>query len=692
MKSHVALPLIAGASLALAAKIGAPPPTQVQPVTETIHGAAITDPYRWLENQDSPATRAWIDAQEKYARSYLDALPGRDKIRAGLTALMKIDSMSAPTRRGELYFFSRRMASEDRTSLCMRQGYNGKDEVLVDPNVVSTDQTTSVQFEAVSQDGSTVAYGIRRGGEDETEIRLLEVGTRRLLPDGLPRARYFSFAFKPDKSGYYYARFTAGVGTRVYYHAMGTHAAADREIFGNGYGPMRGIGAGVSEDGRWLLITVEDGVPSKRTEIYAQDLKANGPLQTILKEDGEFIPHFAGGYLVLNTNWKAPNRRVLRIDMAHPEAQRWKVVVPEAGEAIDGVSAVGGRIFAGYLDNVSTRVKQFDIEGKYLGDVKLPGIGSSGPPAGRWQDGEAALTFTSFVEPMTSYRYQVATGARDLWFRPKVPVRAEDFEVKQVWYASKDGTKVPMFLVYRKGLKPDASTPVLMTAYGGFNISETPRFSSMAALWAQAGGVFAMPNLRGGGEFGEKWHEAGMFEKKQNVFDDFIAAGEWLVQNHYTSPAHLAIIGGSNGGLLMGAMMTQRPDLFGAIVCAAPLLDMLRFHKLLVGAWWTAEYGSPDDPKQFPYIYKYSPYQNVKKGANYPPILFATGDADTRVSPAHARKMTALMQADNGSANPILLRYDTKGGHSGIGSVDKVIDENVDEIGFMADCVGLKFR
>lgn len=692
MKTRVAWPLLAGASLLFAAKIDAPPPTPVHPVTETIHGVTITDPYRWLEDQNSPATRAWIDAQEKYARAYLDALPERGKIRAGLTALMKIEAMGDPIERGGRYFFTRRMAAEDRASLCMRQGPGGSDEVLVDPHTVSADQTISVRYEAISPDGATIAYGIRRGGEDETEVRLLDVATRRVLPNGLPRGRYFSIDFKPDRTGYYYSRFLAGKGPRVFYHAMGTQTASDREIFGSGYGPMRAIEVMISQDGRWLLITVGDGVPSKSTELYLQDLKAGGPLQPILKEEGEFNPHFAGSYLVLDTNWKAPDRRVLRIELAHPQPDRWKEIVPEAAQAIEGVSTAGGRIFASYLDNASARTKQFDIDGKYLGDVKLPGIGSSRPPQGQWADGEATLAFTSFVNPATSYRYQVATGDRELWFRPKTPVRGDDFEVKQVWYASKDGTKVPMFLVYKSGLKPDAGTPVLMTGYGGFNISETPRFSPMAALWAEAGGVFALPNLRGGGEFGEKWHEAGMFDKKQNVFDDFIAAGEWLIRNHYTSPRRLAIIGGSNGGLLMGAMMTERPDLFGGIVCAAPLLDMLRFHKLLVGAWWTAEYGSPDDPKQFPYIYKYSPYQHVRKGVKYPPILFTTGDADTRVAPAHARKMTALMQADNASGNPILLRYDTKGGHSGIGSVDKTIDQLVDQIAFLADSVGLAFK
>ena len=688
MKSLSVLILFALGML-FAAKIAAPPPTKVQPVTETMHGVSITDPYRWLESQESPETRTWIEAQDRYARAYLDALPGREQIRARLTALMKVDTLSAPIKRGGRYFFTRRLATEDRTSLCMRQGPAGKDEVLVDPKSVSPDATTSVQFAGFSRDGTLVLYGIRHGGEDEAEVRMIDAATRRVLPDAFPRARYMGFSVMPGNTGMYYSKFITGQGARVYYHTMGAEVAGDKEIFGSGYGAGHFIFVRSSEDGKWMLVEVTEGVPAKRTELYLQNLEKGGALQPLLKEAAEFSPVFAGDSLLLNTNWKAQNRRLLRVDLKNPAPEHWKEIVPEGQQAIESTSTVGGRIFVAYLENVSTRIKQFDIDGKYLGDVKLPGIGSSGAPGGEWDDNEAVLTFTSFVEPVTSYRYDVPSGKLQLWFRPNVPVQADNFAVKQVWYASKDGTKVPMFLVHRKGLKPDGNAPVLMTAYGGFNVSETPRFSPGAALWAQAGGIFVSANLRGGGEFGEKWHRAGMFENKQNVFDDFIAGAEWLIQNHYTTTAKLAIEGGSNGGLLMGAMMTQRPDLFGAIVCGAPLLDMLRYHKLLVGSWWISEYGSPDEPKDFAYIRKYSPYQNVKKGVSYPPILFVSGDSDTRVSPAHARKMAALMQASNGGPSPILLRYDTKGGHSGIGSVNKTIEQQVDQISFLAERVGL---
>jgi len=688
--SYTALAL--GATVLFAAKLMPPPTTKTEPVTDDLHGVKITDPYRWLENQNSPETRQWLEGEEKYARAYLDALPGRAELKKEFDALLKIDSLSAPVARNGKYFFSRRLTGEDRASLCVRQGFSGKDEVLVDPKAVTADSSSSIFYQGISRDGNLIAYGVRKGGEDETEVHFLNVSTRQPLADVIPRGRFSGFSITPDKSGIYYSVIPAK-GSRVYYHAMGTPASSDKEMFGSGYGPSQLISSGLSEDGRWLLIIVADGVPAKKNEIYLKDVEHNGPIQTVVKDvEAEFDPDFAGDSLILTTNWNAPNRKIFRTDLKTPTRDHWKEIVPEGKLAIDVVSPAGGRIFISYLDNVVTRVKQFDLNGKDLGDVKLPGIGSGSPPSGRWTDDELFFSFTSFVVPPSTYRYFASTRKEDLWFQPKVPIHTGDMEVKQVWYPSKDGTKIPMFIVSRKGLVLDGKNPVLMTAYGGFNVSLTPQFSSIAAWWTEHGGVFVQPNLRGGGEFGESWHRAGMFEKKQNVFDDFIAAAEWLIQNKYTNPSKLAIQGGSNGGLLMGAMMTQRPDLFGAIICGAPLLDMLRFQKMSVGSWWTAEYGSADDAKQFPYLLKYSPYQNVHKGTKYPPIMFVTGDSDTRVDPAHARKMAALMQADNGSTNPILLRYDTKGGHSGIGSVDKVIDQQVDQMSFIANLLGVKIQ
>ena len=668
-----------------------PPPTKRVPVTETLHGVTITDPYRWLENQDSPETRAWLAEQDKFARHFLDAIPGREQIRKALDGLEKIDSLGAPTMRNGRYFFSRRLASEDRRSLLMRRGYKDNDEILVDPGAMGFDPTTSVSYADITPDGSLVAFGIRRGGEDENEIRLMDVATRKLLPDVLPRGRYFGFAIQPDKSGFYYSRFQVGHGSRVFHHTMGTESAADREIFGQGYSDTQNVGIGLSDNGRWLLIGVGEGVPAARTELYVQDLKSGGPIRNIVKADADFNTRFAGDALLLETNWNAPNRKIFRVDLNNPAREHWKEIVPETSQAITGTAAVGGRVFVSYLENVLPRIKQFTIDGKYLGDLKLPGVGTAFVPSGRWEDDQAFFSFTSFVEPGSTWRLMVSSGKQDLWFRPKVPVHAENIETRQVWYTSKDGTKVPMFVVHRKGIALDGQRPVLLTGYGGFNVPSLPGFNPIAAWWVEQGGVFAEANLRGGGEFGEAWHKAGMFEKKQNVFDDFITAAEWLIRNKYTSTARLGIMGGSNGGLLMGAMMTQRPDLFGAIVCAAPLLDMLRFQKLSVGAWWFSEYGSADDAKQFEYLRKYSPYQNARR-TKYPPILFSTGDADTRVDPSHARKMTALVQASNTADTPVILRYDTKGGHSGIGSVNKTVEEQVDWMSFLCDRLGVGIR
>jgi prolyl oligopeptidase len=667
-----------------------PPPTRAEPVTEVLHGVPITDPYRWLENQEAPATREWLAAQDRFTGAYLESLPGRDALRKKLDALIRIESVGTPTVRNGRYFFSRRLASEDRRSLCLREGFTGKDEVLIAPADVSADPSASVSYLGFTADGSVAAYGMRMGGEDEHDIRFLDVATRKPLADHLPKARYFGLSLTPDRKGAYYGIVGGAHGSRAWYHAMGTPAADDVEIFGKGYGALDFVVPETSPDGRWLIIGVYQGSPPKSTEIFLQDLKAKGPFVPVLKEAGEVGTEFAGDSLLLISNVKAPNRKILRVKLTDTARERWKEIVPEGKLAIDAVSAAGHRIFVSYLEDVHTRIREFDIDGKPLGDLKLPGLGTVSVPRGRWEDDEAFFSFSSFVDPGTTYRVAIAGGKRDVWFKPRIPIDTGNMETKQVWYNSKDGTRVPMFLVHKRGMPLDGQRPTWLTAYGGFNLALTPGFSAAAAWWVERGGVFAQPNLRGGGEFGENWHSAGMFANKQNVFDDFIGAAEWLIKNKYTAPERLAIQGGSNGGLLMGAMMTQRPELFGAIVCGAPLLDMLRFHKLSIGSIWTSEYGSAEDAKQLEYLRKYSPYHNVKPGTKFPAILFVTGDADTRVDPAHARKMTALVQTANASANPVMLRYDTKGGHSGIGNISKNIEELVDEIGFLAARVGLK--
>jgi prolyl oligopeptidase len=653
-------------------------------VTETLHGVAITDPYRWLEDQNSPETRAWLDAQIGYTQAFLSRIQVREKIKQRLAQLTRIDSYGIPIERHGRYFFGRRLANENRASICMRTGVEGQDEVLVNPSDVDKDESTSVFIAGVTQDGRLLTYGVRRGGEDESELRILDLATRRLLPDGLPRARYFGMAIKEDKSGFFYSRFTTEQGSHVFYHAMGKPLSEDREIFGKGYGTDALISVELSEDGRWLLISVEIGVPPKKVEVWTQDIAAGGPIKPVVTDvDAEFRPFIRGDRLYLWTNWNAPNWRILTADLRDPARDKWKEIVPESQWPIDGASGAAGRLFVTYLEDVKSRVKQYDPAGKYLGDLTLPGIGSVAGPDGRWAGDEAFFYYTSFVEPGTIYRFMASSERSQVWYRPPIPIHPDDYEVKQVWYESKDKTRVPMFLVYRKGLQADGNRPVFLTGYGGFASSETPVFSRVAAVWAEMGGAYAVPNLRGGGEFGEKWHRAGMFERKQNVFDDFIAAAEWLVSNHYTQPRKIAIEGVSNGGLLVGAAITQRPDLFGAAVCGYPLLDMLRYQKFKVGSYWVTEYGSADDPKQFPYLLRYSPYQNVKKGTQYPAVMFMSGDFDTRVDPLHARKMAAFMQASTGSDRPILLKYDTKSGHSGGKPVNQQIEDDADWISFL---------
>ncbi len=667
-----------------------PPKTRRDNVREVLHGIELVDPYRWLENQNSPETRAWIAAQNEYSRPTLRSLPGRQQRMQRLTELLKVDVFRTPRERNGRYFFSKRLADQELFVIYMRKGLKGEDQVLIDPHPMSPDRTTSVNLEAVSRDGTLLAYGVRQGGEDEIAIKLLDVETRKDLRDRLPKARYFGVALKPDNSGFYYTRFGAE-GPRVYYHAMGKDPADDREIFGKGYGPEKISFATLSEDGRHLLIHVVHGSSALRTEIYYQDLvqqgqdtAQQGPIVPVVNDiDAKFWGELGGEQLFLHTNWKAPKGRILAVELKNPARERWREIIPESDAVIEDVSLAGGKVFVNYLENVKSRVKVFEPDGEHTADIAFPAVGSVSEVGGRWESREAFFAFSSFHIPSTIYRYDVRKLRREVWARLEIPVESDKLELRQVWYQSKDKTWVPMFMLHAKGLKPDGSNPTLLTGYGGFNISRTPRFSASAVLWAENGGVYALPNLRGGGEFGEQWHKAGMLEKKQNVFDDFISAAEWLIRNGYTRPSKLAIGGRSNGGLLVGAALTQRPELFQAVVCGYPLLDMVRYQNFLVARFWVSEYGSSDKSEQFKYLHAYSPYHRVKPGVKYPAVLFVTGDGDTRVDPLHARKMTALLQAATGSERPVLLRYETTAGHSGGRPVSKTIEDVADELGFL---------
>ncbi len=662
---------------------GSPPETPRDDVVDDYHGVKVSDPYRWLEDQNSPETRKWIDAENAYTRSQLDSLPGRESLSQQIAALLKVDTIGLPRERDGRYFYLKRRADQDLYVLYMRRGFTGPEEVLIDPHSMSADHSTSIALEDVSDDGTLLAYGVRKGGEDEVTVHLFDIDRRADLPDVLPRARYISVAFTGDKRGIYYSR-QMPEGPRVYFHALGTDSAQDKEIFGKGYGPDKIIGVNISDDARFLVIHVFYGAAGDTTEVYFQDLKLQGPITPVVKDiPARFLGEVGGETLFLHTNWQAPNGRVLAVDLRNPGRDHWRTIIPENSRVIEDVALAGGRLFVNYLENARSSLEIFDPSGKRLGQVDLPTLGTVAGFRGRWKSAEAFYGFTSFFIPDTIYRYDIAAARGEVWARTRVPFNPEGYEVEQVWYTSKDGTRVPMFLAHRKGLARDGSAPVLLTGYGGFNVSETPAFSSRAVVWVERGGVFALPSLRGGGEFGEKWHHAGMFGNKQNVFDDFISAAQWLVDNHYTNPSKLAITGASNGGLLVGAALTQRPDLFRAVVCRYPLLDMLRYQEFLVARFWVSEYGSSEKPDQFKYLRAYSPYQNVHQGTKYPAVLLVSGDGDTRVAPLHARKMAALLQWATGSDRPVLLLYDTKSGHSGGRPVHVEIDEETDELSFL---------
>jgi prolyl oligopeptidase len=681
-----ALPAPAAGSHDGASPIAAPPKTTVNEVKEMVQGTEIVDPYRWLEDQNSPETRAWIDAQNAYTDSLISKIAGREALRQQLSALIKIDTMTAPLVRNNRYFFSKRSADQDQSSLFVRKGLDGQDELLVDPLPLSPNHTVTVGISAVTKDGKMMAYFVRQGGADETTPHLFDVDARKELPDVFPKARYSGFAVLNDKSGVYLTRDTAE-GPRVYFHKIGTDSANDVELFGKGYGPEKIITNTVTDDNHYLQITVLYGSSATHTEIYIKDLASNGPVVTVVKDvESAFNGQIAGTHMYVRTNWKAPKWRIMEVDLKSPamDKDKWREVVPESDGVLEGFSLVGGKLALRVIQNVIPHLKLVDTNGKLLREVPVPTLGSISALGGHWDSNEAFFSFNSYHIPQTIYRYDAATGKQSVWFQSKVPIDSAKYEVKQVWYTSKDGTKIPMFLAHAKGLKLDGSNPVLLTGYGGFNLSQTPGFSAFSAAWMANGGVFAVANLRGGSEFGEAWHHAGMLEKKQNVFDDFIAAAEWLIANKYTSPSRLAIRGTSNGGLLVGAALTQRPDLFGAVICGYPLLDMVRYQNFLVAKYWVPEYGSSDDAAQFKYIYAYSPYHHVKAGTKYPSVLFISGDSDTRVAPLHARKMTALLQAATaGSDRPILLHYDTAAGHSGGTPAGKQIDNTVDELGYL---------
>jgi prolyl oligopeptidase len=676
----------------------APPGAEATPVTDDYFGTKIIDNYRWLEDAQSHETREFIDEQNAYTARYLKQVRIRAQAQDDLDALENVSEAGAPMERAGNYFFRKRLAGEQQFSIYMRPAAPAASERkpaavpadtrLIDPAARTRDANTSVGIDDVSREGALLAYWERTGGADESTVHVYDLKAKKTLEDELPAARYLSVLFAPDGKSLYYAR-NNKQGTLLFQHTLGTRTSKDTLIFGHEFRgePLTGndlLSATITDDNRYLVIEIERGVPASRVDIVFRDLaKPDAPFDLLVWGlDSRFHAIYAKGAWYLRTDYQSPRGRILKADPGIlPDV--WKTIVPEGPDVIDAWSIVGGKLYVNRLKDVKSETSVYTLDGKSAGTVDFEGIGSASGVGGRTTDRFGFVSFSSYIVPPTIYRLDTQTGKRDVFFQSKAPFDTGKFELKQVFFKSKDGTRIPMFIAGQKGLKQDGTERLLMTGYGGFNLGMTPRWNPEYAWWMAQGGWFAIPNLRGGNEYGEAWHEAAMFEKKQNVFDDWFAAAEYLIAQKYTSPQHFAITGRSNGGLLMGASITQRPELFSAVWCGYPLLDMLRYQKFKVGSYWTTEYGSADHEKQFPYLLKYSPYQHVKVGTSYPAVMFFTGDSDTRVDPLHARKMTALLQSASRSGRPVLLHYSLSGGHSAGVSVDQQVQDDADQLSFL---------
>jgi prolyl oligopeptidase len=696
-----------------------PPKTEKRPLEETIQGVKIVDNYRWLEDGSSPDTQKWVAEEMAYTQSVLDPLPGRDAIHKRLTELLSIGSISQPEIGGKYYFYTRREGMQNQPVLYVREGVEGKDRVLLDPNQLAADGTIALDWYHASENGKYLAYGTSPSGSEMSTLHILETKTGKALPDTIERTRACSIAWMHDNSGFFYTRYPKKgdvpegqemYNRHVFYHDLGTDPAADTPIFGEGRDPEEWPSVSLDNDGRLLLISVSQGWT--KTELFLMDLKTGTPPTRITTgKNFLYSGSIYNGRLYIVTNEDAPRYRMFMAEAGNYERDDWQEIIPQTEAVLQGAAVWGGKIFAQYEQNASSQLRLFDLEGKVISDIHLPALGTVFGSEGKWNHDEIFYGFVSFTAPPTIYRIDLSTPIHarsangnfdegtvfptSVWAKVDAPsIDPAAYEVQQEWYHSKDGTKVPMFVVYKKGLKKDGHNPTLLTGYGGFNISMLPSFSRTAYLWMEHGGIYAVANLRGGAEFGEDWHRAGMLDKKQNVFDDMIAGAEHLIAEKYTDRDHLAIQGGSNGGLLMGAMITQRPDLFRAVVCQVPLLDMLRYQYFQIAKLWIPEYGSSDNPEQFKWLYAYSPYHHVKVGTEYPAILFMTADTDTRVDPMHAKKMAALMQdeAENGKSRtrPILLRIEAKAGHGAGKPVTKQIEEFTDVYSFLFWQLGVK--
>ncbi|WP_020652344.1 prolyl oligopeptidase family serine peptidase [Massilia niastensis] len=664
--------------------------------TDTYHGTAVADPYRWLEDANSAETKSWVEAQNKVTQAYLAQIPQREAIRQRLTQLWNYERYSVPSKEGGRYFYTRNDGLQNQAVLYTMKKLGDQPRVLLDPNTLAADGTVALAGAEVSPDGKLLAYSTAASGSDWNEIRVRDIETGKDLVDHVKWVKFSRTAWTKDGKGFFYSRYDepkeatklADVNyfQKLYYHRVGTPQSADTLVYDRPDEKEWGFGAETTHDGRYLLITATKGTAHKYRVFYKDLSKADAPVLPLIdnfEAAYDFIDN-VGSVFYFSTDKDAPRKRIVAIDVAKPQAADWKVIVPESSDTLVAAHMINNQLVSAYLKDARSVVKVVDLKGKAVRQIALPGIGSVAGFNGRRGDSETFFSFTGFTNPTTIYRLDLKTGASTVFRQPKVGFNPADYETRQQFYTSRDGTRVPMFIVSKKGLKMDGSNPTYLYGYGGFNISLTPSFSPANLAWMEMGGVYVVANLRGGGEYGEAWHEAGTRLKKQNVFDDFIGAAEWLVANKVTSPQKLAIGGGSNGGLLVGAAMTQRPELFGAAIPAVGVMDMLRFHKFTIGWAWTSDYGSSENPDEFKALVKYSPLHNLKPGSCYPATMVTTADHDDRVVPAHSFKYAAAAQAAQGGAAPILIRIDTKAGHGAGKPTGKQIEEVADRWGFLS--------
>jgi prolyl oligopeptidase len=682
------------------------PRTQKVDQVDDYHGTKVADPYRWLEQdvRESPDVAAWVEAENAVTFPYLEALPGREAITQRLTELWDYEKYGTPFKKGGRYYFFKNDGLQNQYVLYVQDSLDAEPEVLIDPNTWSEDGTVALGETAFSKDGRYVAYGIQESGSDWRTWRVMDIASRKLLDDELKWIKFSDVAWAGDSSGFFYGRYdepeagsefqSLNLDMEVYYHRIGAPQSRDILVHRRVDHPDWGFGATVSDDGRYLILSTWKGTDARNRVSYRDLTEPYAGVITLIDtfdEEYTFLGN-EGTVFYFQTSFEAPLRRVIAIDTNEPEPENWREIVPQSADTLLAASMVGDRIIGRYLQDAKSAIRIYDLAGKWQRDVELPGIGAAFGFGGDRADDETFYSFSSFTTPPSIYRYELASGESTLLRRSQVDFDPDDYTVSQVFYESKDGTRVPMFLAHKKGIPLDGHNATLLYGYGGFDISLFPSFSISKLAWMEMGGVYAQANLRGGGEYGEPWHEAGTKLHKQNVFDDFIAAGEWLIANGYTRSDRLGIQGGSNGGLLIGAAITQRPDLFGAALPAVGVMDMLRFHKFTAGRFWVDDYGSSDDPEQFAALYAYSPYHNLEDGTHYPPTLVTTADHDDRVVPGHSFKFAARIQEAQAGDAPVLIRIETKAGHGSGKPTSKWIEEIADQWAFLAYHLELKDR